>query len=171
MRSKRSKRGFDATRWGNHLLRSKCEPSGARVCTHLYTYVTFSDTSCISFFVGISEVLRKQEEYIGEDEEQEEEEEIADGLYEVERICDKRQHRGEWQYLLKWRGYDEQHNSWERASSCDGCQELIRDFERNRLEAAVSPPHTPAASCDAISTSVTCMASVHYLVLLFRCKS
>ncbi len=69
----------------------------------------------------------KEEDDDGEGEGKEEEEEEEEETFEVERICDKRLHQGEWEYLVKWKDYDDP--SWEPATSCTGCPDLIRDFE------------------------------------------
>jgi len=36
--------------------------------------------------------------------------------WEVEEILDSRWHRRRFQYLIKWKGYGHEHNSWESAS-------------------------------------------------------
>ncbi|TBU21091.1 hypothetical protein BD311DRAFT_679396, partial [Dichomitus squalens] len=40
--------------------------------------------------------------------------------YEVEKIEDSRTYRNQFQYLVKWKGYDEGQNSWEPAKDCHG---------------------------------------------------
>ena len=63
----------------------------------------------------------------GTTEEEEEE-------YEVEKVVDKRIHKGRVEYLLKWKGYSSDDNTWEAEDSLD-CAELLQDYEaRRRLE-------------------------------------
>jgi hypothetical protein len=54
---------------------------------------------------------------------------IDDALeYEVEQILDSRRYRNQHQYLVKWRGYDAGHNSWEPAIHLTHCPDLINTF-------------------------------------------
>ena len=60
--------------------------------------------------------------------------EVEDDLeYEVEAILDKRFRPGRRhklaEYLIKWRGYGHEHNSWEPVSHLDHCAELLQEFE------------------------------------------
>lgn len=50
--------------------------------------------------------------------------------WEVEAILDSRRRRGQLQYLIHWRGYDESQRSWEPASNVENCPELLTDFHR-----------------------------------------
>jgi len=49
--------------------------------------------------------------------------------WEVEEILDSRWHRRRFQYLIKWKGYGREHNSWEFASEVFA-PELTVEFHR-----------------------------------------
>lgn len=48
----------------------------------------------------------------------------------VDEILDKRINRRNVQYLIKWTGFDESHNSWEPTHNLS--EELVRMFEENQ---------------------------------------
>ena len=48
--------------------------------------------------------------------------------YEVEEILDSRKYRNQLQYLIKWQGYNQGHNSWEPSTNLTHCSELIKSF-------------------------------------------
>lgn len=65
----------------------------------------------------------------------------------VERILAKLQFSGRTEYLLQWRGYDAEYNSWEPAEYLD-CPDLLAAFER-RIAADASATST-AATVDQV---------------------
>jgi len=67
-----------------------------------------------------------QENGVAEDDESDEE---GEEVYVVESILDKRVRRGEIEYLIKWKGYDNpEDNTWEPKGNCH-CPDLIEEFE------------------------------------------
>ena len=52
-------------------------------------------------------------------------------VYEVEKILEKRTKKGKTEYLIKWKGYeDEAENTWEPVANLD-CEDKIQEFEKN----------------------------------------
>ena len=51
-------------------------------------------------------------------------------VYEVDEILDRRRRRGEYQYQVKWKGYDEGDNTWEPHRHLEnyGCSQLLQQF-------------------------------------------
>ena len=47
-------------------------------------------------------------------------------------MCQNRFKDGKPEYLLKWEGYDESHNTWEPEENL-GCPSLVKSFEKIRL--------------------------------------
>jgi len=56
---------------------------------------------------------------------------VIDGeaKWEVEEILDSRWHWRRFQYLIKWKGYNREHNSWESTSEVS-VPELTAEFHR-----------------------------------------
>jgi hypothetical protein len=52
-------------------------------------------------------------------------------VFIVEKILDKRKIKDKIEYLLKWKNYSNEHNSWEPLDNLD-CPDLIKKFEETR---------------------------------------
>ena len=61
--------------------------------------------------------------------------------WEVEEILDSHWHRRRFQYLIKWKGYGREHNSWESASEVS-VPELTAEFHRKHPGAPRHIRHT-----------------------------
>jgi hypothetical protein len=61
-------------------------------------------------------------------------------VFEVESILDARQvKRGRkvcTEYLVKWTGFSQEHNTWEPEAHLDGCKDAIAEFRVRRTQAA-----------------------------------
>ena len=78
----------------------------------------------------------EEEKGNGDDDEEESEDDEDEGEFEVEEIRDKRiekksrlRPKGEVQYLIKWKGYGEECNTWEPEEAMEHCKEKVRKFE------------------------------------------
>ncbi len=62
--------------------------------------------------------------------------------YEVEKILDQKGQR----YLIKWKGYDDTHNTWEPKKNLNGCRDLIQQYHQSKGTTAPRPPGRPRRS-------------------------
>ena len=55
--------------------------------------------------------------------------------YEVEEVIDSRLKRGKLEYLVKWFGYTDDHNTWEPESNLGNSKEVINNFHKSNPSA------------------------------------
>ena len=54
--------------------------------------------------------------------------------YEVEEILDRQERRGKTRYLVKWKGYTVEENTWEGLENLKNAMEKVEEFEKERFE-------------------------------------
>lgn len=81
-------------------------------------------------------------------------------VFSVEKIVSKQIVGGKTQYLLKWKGYDSDENTWEPEENLD-CQDLLDDFNKRtkmREEAQAAAANSGNASVSVTTASITISA-------------
>ena len=54
--------------------------------------------------------------------------------YEVEEILDRQERRGKMKYLVKWKGYTAEENTWEGLENLKNAMKKVEEFEKGRFE-------------------------------------
>ncbi|WVW85331.1 hypothetical protein I302_107369 [Kwoniella bestiolae CBS 10118] len=79
----------------------------------------------------------------GEEEEEEEEEE---GEYEVEAVVDHRQKKGnqagKYEYLVSWKGYGPEHNTWEPEEHVAHAADIVSRYWATKPKTVAAPKET-----------------------------
>jgi len=73
---------------------------------------------------------------------------VVDGEleWEVEKVLDSRWHQRRFQFLIKWKGFSREHNSWEVASDVKA-PDLVAEYYRKHLAA---PRHIRRTDFDTL---------------------
>ena len=89
----------------------------------------------IHLVVNVSRIVCYKEQVKGQKKEEGkpvEAEEVEE--WEVEKILNKKKMRGVEKYLIRWKGFTAEGNTWERRENLKNAKELIEEFEQERIE-------------------------------------
>ena len=89
----------------------------------------------IHLVVNISQIVRYKEQVKGQKKEEGKLVEV-EGVeeWEVEKILNKKKIRGVVKYLIWWKGFTAEGDTWERRENLENAEELIEEFERGGIE-------------------------------------
>jgi len=82
----------------------------------------------ISWIVRYKEQMKGQKKEEGKPVEVERVEE-----WEVEKILNKKKIKGVEKYLIRWKGFTAEGDTWERKENLKNTEELIKEFERGEI--------------------------------------
>ena len=85
--------------------------------------------------VNVSRIVRYKEQIKGQKKEEGklvEVEEVEE--WKVEKILNKKRMRGEEKYLIQWKNFTAEGDTWERRENLKNAKELIKEFERGEIE-------------------------------------
>ena len=54
--------------------------------------------------------------------------------YEIEEILDRQERRGKMKYLVEWKGYTAEENTWEGLENLKNAMKKVEEFEKGRFE-------------------------------------
>jgi len=89
----------------------------------------------IHLVVNVSRIVRYKEQMKGQKKEEGKPIEV-EGVeeWEVEKILNKKMMRGVVKYLIWWKGFTAEGDTWERRENLKNAEELIEEFERGGVE-------------------------------------
>jgi len=84
----------------------------------------------IHLVVNVSRIVRYKEQIKGQKKEEGKPVEV-EGVeeWEVEKILNKKKMRGVEKYLIRWKGFTAEGDTWERKENLKNTEELIKEFE------------------------------------------
>ena len=85
--------------------------------------------------VNVSWIVRYKEQVKGQKKEEGKPVEV-EGVeeWEVEKILNKKKMRGVEKYLIRWKGFTVEEDTWERRENLKNAEELIEEFEKGGVE-------------------------------------
>jgi len=89
----------------------------------------------IYLVVNISQIVRYKEQMKRQKKEEGKPVEV-EGVeeWEVEKILNKKKIRGVEKYLIRWKGFTAEGDTWKRRENLKNVEELIKEFERGEIE-------------------------------------
>jgi len=89
----------------------------------------------IHLVVNVSRIVRYKEQVKGQKKEEEKPVEVERvEEWEVEKILNKKKIRGVEKYLIRWKGFMAEGDTWEKRENLKNAEELIEEFERRGVE-------------------------------------
>ena len=88
----------------------------------------------IHLVVNVSQIIRYKEQVKGQKKEEGkliEVEEVEE--WEVEKVLNKKKIRGVEKYLIRWKGFTAEKDTWERRENLKNAEELIKEFKRGEV--------------------------------------
>jgi len=89
----------------------------------------------IHLVVNVSQIVWYKEQVKGQKKEEGKLVEV-EGVeeWEVEKILNKKKMRGVEKYLIRWKGFTAEGDTWERRENLKNMEELIEEFEQGGME-------------------------------------